>query len=60
MMAFFYLIPFRPRGHSQPPTIANRKGRNLAQHYSTCGVSHTHTLQTRTAAVTSLVPYLTK
>ena len=30
----------------------------LAQHYSTCGVSHT--LQTTTAAVTSLVPYLTK
>lgn len=29
-----------------------------AQHYSTCGVSHT--LQTTTAAVTSLVPYLTK
>lgn len=29
-----------------------------AQHYSTCGVSHT--LQTTTAAVTSLVPHLTK
>lgn len=30
----------------------------LAQHYSTCGMSHT--LKTTTAAVTSLVPYLTK
>lgn len=30
----------------------------LAQHYLTCEVSHT--LQTTTAAVTSLVPYLTK
>ncbi|KAL2514367.1 hypothetical protein Fot_28338 [Forsythia ovata] len=42
----------------QPERCNDPKEDLLAQHYSTCRVSHT--LQIITAAVTSLVPYLTK
>lgn len=45
------LEPFNERCHDPKEDL-------LAQHYSTCGVPHT--LLTTTAAVTSLVPYLTK